>query len=49
MANRRWLDRVRGGINDREWTVGEGARCTTELHRHVYRRTSTTDIQVGLT
>ena len=44
---RRWLDRVRGDINDNGLS-GTECRPTTPLHGHVYRRTSTPDITVVL-
>ena len=44
---RRWLDRVRGDINENGLS-GTECRPTTPLHGHVYRRTSTPDITVVL-
>ena len=42
---RRWLDKVRVDIDENGLS---GRECTTDLHGHVYRQTSTPDIKVGL-
>ena len=44
---RRWLDRVRGDINENGLS-GTECRPMTPLHGQVYRRTSTPDITVVL-
>ena len=44
---RRWLDRVRGDINETGLS-GTECRTPTPLHGHVYGRTSASDITVVL-
>ena len=44
---RRWLDRVRGDINE-TGLPGTECRPTTPLHGHVYGRTLAPDITVVL-